>query len=426
MKFLVKNVGKVNHAQIDVQGITVIAGYNDTGKTTVLRSADVILKTYSALSENIGEERIKSIAQMLQKQHGLFRGSDFEAWPLSFLVLFAADIVNDMKKRNAKMIRWETFYDIFCRDFDLYTEERAFYQRYDNKEEEAEIKETAKKIYHKIEEICERPDAVYLKYLAEINLRKVFCQQASNLLNEDVSEIGAIDLRGFSRIVFQSGKVIETTGNELGSNPVVYIETSNVLDGFSKGNNGSLSELREWIQKERSFNREKLSLEQYQETETNLDTLDEIFRQVLHGRLQAESNAVMYKDDFLAEPIHIANVASGMKIFLIFRRLIENGTLSENGWVLIDEPESNLHPDWHLKLAEILVLMNLKMNIHILLSSHSPYFIRALEIKMADYGIKDSGRFYLMEAEGNLFCARDVTEHTEDIYRQLYKPLELL
>ena len=122
MKFLVKNVGKVNHAQIDVQCITVIAGYNDTGKTTVLRSADVILKTYSALSENIGEERIKSIAQMLQKQHGLFRGSDFEAWPLSFLVLFAADIVNDMKKRNAKMIRWETFYDIFCRDFDLYTE----------------------------------------------------------------------------------------------------------------------------------------------------------------------------------------------------------------------------------------------------------------------------------------------------------------
>lgn len=126
------------------------------------------------------------------------------------------------------------------------------------------------------------------------------------------------------------------------------------------------------------------------------------------------------------DAIQIKNVASGMKIFLLLYRLIENGSLKENSWILIDEPESNLHPDWHLKLAEILILLKIKMNIRIILSSHSPYFMRALEVKMADYGILDCGTFYLMEERNQGFVAKDVTAHTEEIYRQLYQPLELL
>ena len=35
MKFTLKNVGKINQAEIELQGITVIAGENDTGKSTV-------------------------------------------------------------------------------------------------------------------------------------------------------------------------------------------------------------------------------------------------------------------------------------------------------------------------------------------------------------------------------------------------------
>ena len=35
MKLVLKNVGKVQNAAVEINGITVIAGENDTGKSTV-------------------------------------------------------------------------------------------------------------------------------------------------------------------------------------------------------------------------------------------------------------------------------------------------------------------------------------------------------------------------------------------------------
>lgn len=424
MKFLVKNVGKVKHAQIDVQGITVIAGYNNTGKTTILRSADVILKTNLNYSQNLRMERIKSIVQTILKQDKAFDQKGLENLPFQLLGNLAQDLFDYLVNKSTTHIDWEEFWKIYLENLDLYTEEIA-------KEEHAApeiLEDIAKEIYEQIEKIYERSDSVYYKYLTEINLRSVFRKQASNLLNEDASRIQAFYHDTSFRIDFQSGKVIEASGSDLGGMPVIYIETSNILDGAcgNKGYDGSASDLKKLLQKERSYNREEISFEQYRETERNLDMLDEIFQEALHGRLQSQSDMLAYKEDSITEPIQIANVASGMKIFLALRRLIENGSLTENGWVLIDEPESNLHPQWHLKLAEILVLFTVKMNVHILLSSHSPYFIRALEVKLADYNRKDSGKFYLMQEHGNMFDAKDVTECTEEIYKQLYRPLELL
>ncbi len=60
-------------------------------------------------------------------------------------------------------------------------------------------------------------------------------------------------------------------------------------------------------------------------------------------------------------------------------------------------------------------------------NSHSPYFIRALEVMMANYGIKDKGSFYLMkETMKNRYISENVTKNTDRIYELLYKPLENL
>ena len=90
MKFRIRNVGKVSRADIEADGITVIAGYNNTGKTTILRSVDVILKTYQNLAGNIQNERLKSMRNMLLKQDVLFDKNGFEE--LSFQLLL--DIAN--------------------------------------------------------------------------------------------------------------------------------------------------------------------------------------------------------------------------------------------------------------------------------------------------------------------------------------------
>ena len=47
-------------------------------------------------------------------------------------------------------------------------------------------------------------------------------------------------------------------------------------------------------------------------------------------------------------------------------------------------------------------------------------------MKLASNQMIEYGNFYLMEKNGNMFDAVDVSKNTERIYEQLYKPLEEL
>lgn len=167
----------------------------------------------------------------------------------------------------------------------------------------------------------------------------------------------------------------------------------------------------------------------YTEIESNMKTVKEILDDVVNGNLRMNNYGIniMYDDNDLDISVRLENVASGIKNFVLIKELVGNGFLKKNGILLTDEPETNLHPEWQLKFAEILVLMYKNMGVVSVVNSHSPYFIRALEVAMANHGIKDKGNFYLMkEAKKNRYVTDDVTKNTERIYETLYKPIENL
>ena len=421
MKLKIENVGKVEYSDIELNGITVIAGYNNTGKTTVLRSADLMLKTFHNFNQNISEERAKSIENYILQQDNLFDNQGFEELSYQLLADVAHEVRKELFRTRNRLITKEKFFQIY---YGILNPDIIDFVSEDQKESLEFIAET---MYSGMQAIYKRENSEYEKFLAEINVRSEFHQQAHQLSNNKESVIDLTDQAVTCRVIFQANKVIEEFGIDLGSHPVVYLETQNILDSMSRRvNRGMTSNLREMLLRERNLNKDEIIYEQYQETESNLNMLEDIFQEVMHGKLISELGILKYKEEHMDDAIQIKNVASGMKIFLLLYRLIENGSLKENSWILIDEPESNLHPDWHLKLAEILILLKIKMNIRIILSSHSPYFMRALEVKMADYGILGCGTFYLMVERNQGFAAKDVTAHTEEIYRQLYQPLELL
>lgn len=421
MKLKIENVGKVEYSDIELNGITVIAGYNNTGKTTVLRSADLMLKTFHNFDQNISEERAKSIENHILQQDNLFDNQGFEELSYQLLADVAHEVRKELFRTRNRLITKEKFFQIY---YGILNPDIIDFVSEDQKESLEFIAET---MYSGMQAIYKRENSEYEKFLTEINVRSEFHQQAHQLSNNKESLIDLTDQAVTCRVKFQANKVIEEFGSDLGSHPVVYLETQNILDSMSRRvNRGMTSNLREMLLRERNLNKDEIIYEQYQETESNLNMLEDIFQEVMHGKLISELGILKYKEEHMDDTIQIKNVASGMKIFLLLYRLIENGSLKENSWILIDEPESNLHPDWHLKLAEILILLKIKMNIRIILSSHSPYFMRALEVKMADYGILGCGTFYLMVERNQGFAAKDVTAHTEEIYRQLYQPLELL
>ena len=65
MKIELKNIGKIRSASVDLDGITVIAGENNTGKSTVSKALYSSYKTLYDAHTQIREERLSSIRNSL-------------------------------------------------------------------------------------------------------------------------------------------------------------------------------------------------------------------------------------------------------------------------------------------------------------------------------------------------------------------------
>lgn len=123
----------------------------------------------------------------------------------------------------------------------------------------------------------------------------------------------------------------------------------------------------------------------------------------------------------------VRNLSTGLKIFLDIKTLLENGTLKEKSTLILDGPEAYLHPTWQILFAELIVLLQKKMGIHILLNTHSPYFLDAIETYGIRYGISEKCNYYLASnIDETSAVIKEVTNNLELIYRELARPLQTL
>lgn len=77
--------------------------------------------------------------------------------------------------------------------------------------------------------------------------------------------------------------------------------------------------------------------------------------------------------------IPIKDAATGLKTFAYLYRLIENGHITPETVLIIDEPEVHLHPKWVVEFARILVHLHKQVGVKILLASHDPDMVAALQ-----------------------------------------------
>ena len=124
--------------------------------------------------------------------------------------------------------------------------------------------------------------------------------------------------------------------------------------------------------------------------------------------------------------IYVRNLSTGLKTFVVLKMLLKNGILEYDGTIILDEPEIHLHPEWQLLFAEIIVLIQKEFGMHILLNTHSPYFLRAIQVYSAKYAIADKCKYYLSEVKDEQAYILDVTDEIEKIYQKLSRPLQQL
>ncbi|MDR1689104.1 MAG: AAA family ATPase [Clostridiales bacterium] len=66
MKISIRNICKVYEADIEINGITVIGGENNTGKSTVGRALFCMFNGFYDISNRIRREKIYSIARIIE------------------------------------------------------------------------------------------------------------------------------------------------------------------------------------------------------------------------------------------------------------------------------------------------------------------------------------------------------------------------
>ena len=120
--------------------------------------------------------------------------------------------------------------------------------------------------------------------------------------------------------------------------------------------------------------------------------------------------------------------SAGIKQIGVIQMLLENGSLQKDSFLIIDEPESNLHPEWQIRFANILALLSKELNITLYLNSHSPIFIEAISLYAQYYDLINQTNFYLSEKrKNNKFTFRKIDpKNMGEVYENLTSPYDFL
>ncbi|GAW90138.1 hypothetical protein FPS14_contig00042-0011 [Flavobacterium psychrophilum] len=154
----------------------------------------------------------------------------------------------------------------------------------------------------------------------------------------------------------------------------------------------------------------------FSDRSNDTEKLNLIISDIIKGAFEFNSkNQLIFKKNEIEFDLN--NVATGIKSFGILQLLLQKGKLNSNSLLIIDEPEVHLHPTWQVKYAEILVRLSKEFAIPILLTSHSPYFIEALEGFSKKHDYEKSTNFYFAEKNEDGLSSKivDVTENISPI-----------
>lgn len=417
MKLELKNVCKISHANIELNGITVIAGENNTGKSTIGKMLFCVFHAFYKIEEQIREERTKSISRVLNSYYH----EAANRYTRSFNTLdLARDIVDQQEAflGDARLLvnEIENFYVSKDQNFQRYIEPEA-------------LEKLADRIYT----FLKLEDVEIQKIILRKRLEAEFGMKVGHLNNVEKEANVKVKIKDnvIDFTVINNEDI--SISNYMNLNKeIIYMDDPFILDDlgeprwfFSTKEFGHREDLLKKLASDKKG--DEFSVVDELIVQKKLEKILDIMQNVCDGNIISdETNTFVYKTDKLNGTLDMVNLSTGMKNFVILRRLLQNGNIDENGIIILDEPEIHLHPEWQLKFAEIIVLLQKEFNANILLNTHSPYFLNAIEVYSEKHEIDNNCKYYLVEEKNAVTAVLDVTNKTEKIYEKLAKPLQEL
>ncbi|MCZ9889209.1 AAA family ATPase [Brachyspira hyodysenteriae] len=468
MELNIKNFSKIKEANITIDGITVIAGENNTGKSTIgkilfscfnstknieeeIYSSKFIpiLKNLTYLMQELSKNN-ESIKQIPSLYSSLLGGTAVAAGaigataaatsavlgatllpvigiPLAIGAAGALSMIKNKKQDSNNLNIDNLINDINNIISDLTNEnneKNAYYVLKDNLSKYIDIEDKKniyiiKKYSDRIQEYINIPNKKIAYKIINDYFKSIFNNQINSRIDKDsISEINIMDLS----FKFKNDKSIESKYNDTYSKNVYFIDNPFVLD--KKYDEKYMTKYEYNLIEKLLYNTEEVNTTEQILAEEKLEEIYDKLSEAVNGKIINRDNDFYLEEENFTEPISIHSLSAGLKSFAVIKMLIEKNALKEEDILILDEPEIHLHPKWQLLYAEIIVLLQKIFNVYIIVTTHSPYFLEAIEMYSNKYDIEDKNNYYLSDIENNYAVFNLVNDSVEKIYSKMAEPID--
>ena len=427
MKIKLQGIGIIKNSEIELDGLTVITGDNNSGKTTVGKVVYSLFDAVSDLQNNFEADKNEYASKTL-------RGIIIE---ISFLsVCFNANTDADLAKLfssfsnnipNAaimakKLYEWlKEFYEI---GFDAIDSDIRN-QLYDT----IKSRFSKNKIDFSFEEyigvFCETALDSLSQLINNLEVDALLFNYAKERIEETLKIEFSEQIQPIKVDVKRSSIILENSENtqfrfdivdnklSVDNNPaflspsiknVYFVDNPFILDfesqksirDYDNWNDATILNVGRISHHENKLRRilKKRNLNIYESSiiKKQYKEINEKINGVISGDFEFSHEGNYYISK--GRKLRFSNLATGSKLFAILKLLINRGALNDSTILILDEPEAHLHPAWQNKFAEIIVMLVKELNVKVLLTSHSPNFVLAIDAFMRKYNINDKTNFY--------------------------------
>lgn len=456
MQIELENIGIVKNSTITLDGLTVITGKNNSGKTTVGKALYALLDAVCNLQQKAKSDKYYYICKQLDTidstleifrymriprmhwQHNLLH--DYPALKALLGREYSKKIYADDIEKYAHDLAIElTTIDVSILDNGEINGETDYYKRllqraYGDNKSVASIFESQRKsallileqLFTDLDKDIELID--YARESINQTLRIEFANQIQPVRTSvPYSRINLSDASStYFNITLIDNDVINDGSPVFFGSPfrkVYLIDDPFLLDDVSYGRmirGLEMSETDTILNPNRIYPHNyklKLALRKGKEPSIfeqtvlsdSLKLIKTQIDQILPGTYEFSSDGEYYVQNGMK--LKISNLATGSKMFSIVKMLLEKGELGSGTMLILDEPEAHLHPQWQNIFAEVIVLLVKELDVNVLLTTHSPNFMLALDANMRKYDMADKTNFYQTDTADSGFvqyhCVND-------------------
>ena len=420
MELYLKNVGRIKNTVISIDGLTVICGDNNTGKSTIGKVLYCIYKSFYQIQEKVRKEKIASIRRGISIYYNNFLNRHIVFSRRSFdqhIYEISEQIIDNSEFTLDRFISYMN---------ELYGDETL---------SNAEIKET----YRLVQNILNMEENEVLAGFLKRYLDAEFGLKLGNVNHPERETDVRLSFRKEGEICFgtksEEQEILLERVISL-NKKIIYLDDPFLLDDMNEKflprfatSYTHRSDLLRLLRSERDSS---TTMVEAILQGKKIKELERKFNEISSGNIVFHDGKYEYKSTKLRENMDLVSLSTGIKSFAILKKLLGDGMIEENGILVIDEPEVHLHPEWQMKYAEIVVMLQKEYSLNIILATHSIDFLSALMFYAKLYKIEDVFNSYLAvvdpEDESDLpdIDFVEVNEDSERLYDSLSAPfLEL-